>query len=105
MKTMTVGLFLIATLTLAPRPAAAHPGHTHKVMGTIAVIAPTRLEVVDTAGAKSAFAMTKDTKVVIGTDPATVADIKIGMRVVVEAIELADGKAEAKVVRLPARPK
>lgn len=69
----------------------AHEGHAHKVMGTVAVIDATHIEVVTKEGKKESFLLTKETKYLKGKAAAAAADVKVGARAVVSAIEK-DGK-------------
>ena len=87
MINMTKSLAAIAlALTLAfgaAGAALAHEGHDHKVMGTVAAIKDSRLEVKGADGKIVAFTLTDQTKILRGKTPATRADIKADQRVVV----------------------
>lgn len=77
---------MLAALFLAA-PAIAHPGHEHKVMGTIAVIHENHLEVKDQQGKTTALVLDGKTKILRGEVAVKAADLKVGDRVVVTAAE------------------
>lgn len=88
-------LFVAACLSLLVSiPAAAHPGHSHKVLGTIAKVDGRKVTVNGTDGKAVTFEVTNRTKLV--RDPKTKGmfeELKAGMRAVVT---LGDGE-EANV--------
>lgn len=95
-QTMTrrfaIATLMMFTLTLAAAaPLAAHPGHEHKMMGTVTMAAPDHLMMKTTDGKDATVKITADTKIVKGKEPAKVDDLKAGTRVVVTA--LAEDKA------------
>ena len=67
----------------------AHGDATH-IMGTVAAVEGDHLTVKTQAGKSEMIMLGKTTKYLIGTKPATVSDLKVGTRVVVDA------KADAK---------
>lgn len=83
---------------------AAHEGHDHKVMGTVAAIHENHLEVKAADAKMSAITLNEKTNILRGKTKLTSADIKVGNRVVVVATENKDkdGKTTlvAKEVRL-----
>ncbi len=83
---------------------AAHKGHDHKVMGTVAAIHENHLEVKAADGKESAITLNEKTTILRDKAKLTAADIKVGNRVVVVATETKDkdGKTTlvAKEVRL-----
>lgn len=89
--------FAIATLMLCSfalasnAVLAAHPGHEHKMMGTVTMAAPDHLMMKTTDGKDATVKITADTKIVKGKDTMKVDDLKPGTRVVVTA--LAEDKA------------
>jgi hypothetical protein len=94
---------LAATLALAliaPVTIQAHPGHDHKVLGTVTLIHENHLEVKDTKGNISKHVIGATTKISKNKSKASVADIKVGDRVVVTSREIKDkdGKAVMTVV-------
>lgn len=90
MKRALVVLAAIATFVSAGE-LFAHEGHAHKVMGTVAVIDASHIEVATKEGKKESFLLTKETKYLKGKAAAVAADVKVGARAVVSVIEK-DGK-------------
>jgi len=80
----------LAVALLMPVTAWAHAGHAHKVLGTIAAVSDTQLDVKTTDG--KAVVVLLDAKTVYrqGKTRADAKMLKIGERVVVEA-EQAEG--------------
>lgn len=68
---------------LAPAVTSAHPGHEHKLMGTITAIAGNRVKMKTTEGKDTTFAVTPTTSFKRRKDKGTQTDLKIGLRVVV----------------------
>lgn len=92
MKTAFLTLMLAAAV-LAPSFAAAHPGHDHKLMGTISSIDKTKVVVKTTEGKDMTFEITPLTVFKSGKNKGTASDLKAGMRVVVN---IGDGVAPLK---------
>jgi hypothetical protein len=79
-------LALAAAVTVSL--AAAHPGHDHKVMGTIDTIDGMHVVLKTTDGKEISFEITDDTRLVRGTDgEGAIADLRAGLRVVVNVGE------------------
>ena len=95
-------LALVAAL-LVPAVALAHPGHDHKLMGTISSIDKNKVVVKTTEGKDMTFEITPITAFKRGKDKGTAADLKAGMRVVVN---IGDGvePLKAKEVQYSAAP-
>lgn len=95
---------LMAGLAL-PAPARAHPGHEHKVMGTVSMRHENHVEVKAVDGKSAVFTLNADTKILRGKSRVKADDIKPGERIVVRATETKgkDGKQVlvATEVRLP----
>ncbi len=72
----------------------AHEGHDQKIMGTVAAIQDSQIEVKATTGKTSTIMLNEKTKIVMGKMAHKVADIKVGDRVVVTATDVKgkDGK-------------
>ena len=72
----------------------AHEGHHTRIMGTVAAIHGTQLEVKDTGGKTSTIALDDKTRVRKGTASLKRDDLKAGDRVVVTAMTMkgSDGK-------------
>ncbi len=82
-------------------PLLAHPGHEHKVMGTITMAAADHVMLKDKEGKDVTIKVTKDTKV--KSKPAMkVEEIKVGTRVVVTAVEKKDKSLTAKTIEVGA---
>ena len=96
-------LALMFAIALAP-VASAHDGHDHKIMGTVAAIAGSSLDVRGTDGKTTAISLTDKTKIIQGTTVMTRADLKTGDRVVVTASGGGKVPFVAKEVRLGATP-
>lgn len=81
--------FLIASMfTLALSPLVhAHEGHDQKIMGTVTTIQANQLEVKGTTGKLSTVMLSEKTKVMMGKMEHKIADIKVGDRVVVTAMD------------------
>ena len=100
-------LSLVALVALAIVPALAHPGHDHKILGTVTTAAADHVIVKDKAGKDETIHITRDTKVLRDKKAAQVADIKAGMRVVVTAVTVKVDNVErlhAKTIELGAAP-
>ncbi len=77
--------------------AAAHEGHEHKAMGTVAALDAKHIEVADKDGKKSSFQLTPETKYQHGTMAAEASHVAVGQRVVVVYVE--DAKDKARVAK------
>ena len=100
-------LSLVALVALAIVPALAHPGHDHKILGTVTTAAADHVIVKDKAGKDETIHITRDTKVLKDKKAAQVADIKAGMRIVVTAVTVKVDNVErlhAKTIELGAAP-
>ena len=81
---MKTFLFLVlATALLAPAAPFAHPGHDHKLMGTISSIEKNKVVVKTTEGKEMTFEITPLTTFKRGKQKGIASDLKTGMRVVV----------------------
>ena len=78
-----VVILILAIGLLSPAIAAAHPGHDHKLMGTISSIDKTKVVVKTTEGKDMTFEITPLTAFKKGKNKGAAADLKAGMRVVV----------------------
>src|SRR5687768_15700310 len=79
----TVLFLVLAAALLAPAVPIAHPGHDHKLMGTIASIDKNKVLVKTTEGKDMTFEITPLTAFKRGKDKGAAGDLKAGMRVVV----------------------
>ena len=80
---------------------AAHEGHAHKVMGTVAVVDATHLEIDAKDGTRVSILLIPETRYLKEKTPVTATEVKVGQRVVVTMAEAA-GKKTAKEVLLGA---
>jgi rubrerythrin len=90
-------------LLLSPLAATAHEGHDH-ITGTVTKVQADRIEVKAMGGASHDVALTKATVYKKGKAAATKADVKPGVRVVVDATETKGG-LEAKEIRMSVEDK
>ncbi len=91
----------ILLVGFALTPAArilAHPGHEHRIMGTVSVVHQNQVEVKATDGKTSVFTMNEKTRVLRGNAKVHADAIKVGERVVVTAIETTDKDGKALMV-------
>lgn len=81
MKTL---LFAVLALSLvAPAAPLAHPGHDHKLMGTVTSIDKNKVVMKTTEGKEMTFQVLPTTTFKRGKDKGAQAELKAGMRVVV----------------------
>lgn len=95
---MTRRVFLVACAALAPAAGLAHPGHSHKVLGTIAKIDGKKVTLTGMDGKAVTFDVNARTKLV--RDPkmkGVFEELKTGMRAVVT---LGDGEDANTAVEL-----
>lgn len=77
-------LFAVLALSLlAPAVSMAHPGHDHKLMGTITSVDKNKVVMKTTEGKDATFEVTPTTTFKRGKDKGAQAELKSGMRVVV----------------------
>jgi uncharacterized protein YabE (DUF348 family) len=96
-----LSLAVAVAMLLVPASIFAHGGHAH-VLGTVASISASTIVVTTSAGTKR-VGLAEATKYYRSTDeshPATAADVKPGMRVVVHL----GGDGKAAEVHIPAAP-
>ena len=74
---------ILAIALLAPSVSLAHPGHDHKLMGTIASIDKNKVVVKTTEGKDMTFEVTPVTTFKSGSKKGAQSELKPGMRVVV----------------------
>ncbi|HXG89798.1 MAG TPA: hypothetical protein VNJ02_15825 [Vicinamibacterales bacterium] len=109
---MTRRLFvsmIAAAVWVAWSPAlGAHPGHGHKVLGTVMVINGNHVELKDADGKKVMHMLDAKTKIRRGKTVMRASDLKVGDRVVLSVTEVKDkaGKVTMTVteVQLAATP-
>ena len=74
----------------APLVALAHPGHEHKVMGTISAVDGKHITVKTADGKDVGFEITDVTKFVRSKGKGTVSDLRAGLRIVASMAEGAE---------------
>ncbi len=97
---------LLAAALAAATPLAAHEGHVHKVMGTVASVdtKARHLDVKGTDGKTVDVVIDDKTKIERGTSPAPLDQVAVGSRVVVHYMMEHGGTNRAVEVKLPAAP-
>jgi hypothetical protein len=90
-ESMTRRLVIVAALTLVfGVPAAwAHEGHSHKVLGTVAMLHENHLQVQTKDGKTVTITVNEKTSILKGKQKAVLTDLQPGARVVVD---VGDGK-------------
>ena len=73
----------LALSLLLPAVPLAHPGHDHKLMGTVTSIDKNKVVMKTTEGKDMTFEVTPTTAFKMGSKKGTQSDLKAGMRVVV----------------------
>jgi len=102
-STMLVRLTML-TMLAGTGTVLAHPGHAHKVLGTVTAVTASSVDVLDLSNEKTTFVITKDTRIRVGKAAGTITDVRPGLRVVVEAEEDEDETFVAVTIQLPERP-
>lgn len=74
----------VALVLVMVSAAIAHPGHSHKIMGTVTGRHENHLMVKTKGGEDLTIEINDKTRVLRGKKPAKVDDIKVGQRVVVD---------------------
>jgi len=90
-------VLVVAVLAAAPLAVAAHPGHDHKVMGTIVSIDDKFVTLKTTDGKELTFEITAATKFMRARKAGTRADLKAGLRVVAN---VGDGEEPLKAKQI-----
>ena len=79
----------------------AHPGHEHKVLGTVTMAATDHVMLKSNDGKDVTVQVTKETKILMAKKPMKIEDVKAGMRIVVTAVTEKE-QVMAKVIELGA---
>ena len=100
------GAIALAAALAVPVAAHAHPGHAHKVMGTVSSIDGKTLMVKTTDGKMVMVMLDPKTKITQGKNKVDLSTVKVGDRVVAEGREEKSMLAAAtlKVGEAAARP-
>jgi hypothetical protein len=83
MKNLLLAALVLAVL--APVASFAHPGHEHKLMGTITAIDGNKVSIKTTEGKDTTFTVTPTTSFKRGKAKGAQSDLKVGLRIVVNA--------------------
>lgn len=94
---------VLVAFTAAGVGVAAHERHAHKIMGTISMVHEKHVEIETTDGKKVTVTLNEKTRILKGKSKGSAAELKEGLRVVVEAE--GDKEMVARTVRLPADAK
>jgi hypothetical protein len=86
-------LLLVLCVASVATPVIAHPGHDHKIMGTITAIEGDSVTVKTTKGEERSFEITAKTAILRGKQAGARADLVVGLRVIVS---VSDGPAPLK---------
>lgn len=103
-RSMVLARLTILTMLVSTGTVLAHPGHTHKILGTVTAVTASSVDVLDRSNEKTTFVVTKDTKIRVGKAAGTIKDVRAGLRIVVEAEEEEDDTFVALTIQLPERP-
>ena len=79
---LTIAVLALCLFTL-PVISAAHPGHEHKILGTISAVDGSKITVKSTDGKEQVIELSSATKVLNGKVKGDARELKVGMRVVV----------------------
>ena len=89
-------------VSIASAPLAlAHPGHDHKILGTVTMAAADHVMLKDKDGKDVTVVVTKETKVK-SKAPMQVEELKAGTRVVITATQEKDQSFHAKTIEVGA---
>lgn len=105
-KRLMLATMAVAVMTMALGGVTmAHPGHEHKIMGTVTMAAADHVMLKSPDGKDATVGINKDTKFLRAKKAMKASDIKVGMRIVVTAVtDDNDDKSIAKVIELGADP-
>ncbi len=93
-----------AAAVLVSPTLLAHPGHDHKVLGTLTAAEADHVLVKDKAGKDHTIQINAETKFTRAKKVMTAADMKVGMRVVVTAAGGDNDTLIAKAIELGPAP-
>ena len=104
-RRLVLTLAVLAAVVIASPALIAHPGHEHKVLGTVTMAATDHVMLKDRDGKDHTIQINAGTKFTRAKKAMTAADMKTGMRVVVTAAtDEDDDKLIAKVIELGPAP-
>ena len=100
--TRSIWLAFIAAVCMAigaAAPVMAHPGHDHKILGTVTMAAADHVMLKDKDNKDVTVYLTRETKVLKDKKPMKVEDIKTGLRVVITATTVKENGVEKMVAK------
>lgn len=104
-RRIVLALTVLAAVAVVASPALmAHPGHDHKVLGTLTMTASDHVMLKDKDGKDHTIQVNADTKFTRAKKVMTAADMKVGMRVVVTAETGENDTLVAKAIELGPAP-
>lgn len=92
-------LAVFAALVALPLQTFAHPGHEHKVLGTVTMAAADHVMVKDRDDKEVTVYLTRETKILKDKKPMKVEDIRTGLRVVITAVTVKENNVEKMVAK------
>lgn len=105
-RRLTLAIAAAAVMTMGLGGIAiAHPGHEHKIMGTVTMVAADHVMLKDKDGKDATVSINQATKFLRAKKTMKVSDVKVGMRIVVTAVtDDNDDKSIAKTIELGPDP-
>ena len=102
--TKWIGALAVAAVVALPGAARAHEGHTHKVMGTVASVQGSGVEVKGTDGKVVAITIDSKTAITRGKAKADATALKVGERVSIDYVQDKNKLNTAKAIKLGQAP-
>jgi len=102
--TKWIGALAVAAVVAMPAAARAHEGHTHKVMGTVASVQGSDVQVKGTDGKVVAITIDGKTAITRGKAKADLTALKVGERVSIDYVEDKNKVNTAKAIKLGQTP-
>jgi hypothetical protein len=97
-------IVVFASLLAAPAAAYAHPGHVHRIMGTVMARDDKHVEVKTPSGEVLSIAVNDKTSVVRAGKKVTFSEVQTGRRVVVDIGDGEDPLIAREIEVGPAKP-
>ena len=102
--TKWIGALTVAAMVALPGVTSAHEGHTHKVMGTVASVQGSGVQVKGTDGKVIAITIDGKTAITRGKAKADVTALKVGERVSIDYVQDKNKLNTAKAIKLGQTP-
>lgn len=99
-----LALLAAAAVAVTTIPVLAHPGHDHKLLGTVTMSAADHLMLKDREGKDHTVRVTSATRILKDKRRTTMTDVQVGMRVVVTAATEND-QLVAKLIEVGPAPR